>query len=61
MTEQSGLIPIGQAARLMELDPKYVDEIVQRWQDYTGNEAVFDGKDRTFEDLKSARLAKDAA
>ncbi len=36
MTEQSGLIPIGQAGRLMELDPKYV-EMVPRWRDYTGN------------------------
>ena len=23
-------------ARLMELDPKYTDVIVKRWQDYTG-------------------------
>ena len=61
MTEQSGLIPIGQAARLMELDPKYVDVIVTRWQDYSCKKAVLDGEDRTFDDLKSARLAKDAA
>ena len=61
MTEQSGLIPIGQAARLMELDPRYIDVIVIRWQDYTGNKALFYGEDRTFDDLKSARLAKDAA
>jgi len=27
-------------SRLMELDPKYVDVIVQRWQDYTGETAV---------------------
>ncbi|HEX7636326.1 MAG TPA: site-specific DNA-methyltransferase [Noviherbaspirillum sp.] len=27
-------------ARLIELDPKYADVIVQRWQDYTGNKAV---------------------
>jgi len=26
----------GRAARLMELDPKYVDVIVRRWQDWTG-------------------------
>ena len=59
MTEQSGLIPIGQAARLMELDPKYVDVIVTRWQDYTGNKAVLDGEDRTLEDIKGARLGAD--
>jgi len=51
----------GRAARLMELDPNYVDVIVQRWQEYNGKKAVLDGEDRTFEDLKSARLAKDAA
>ena len=59
MTEQSGLIPIGQAARLMELDPRYIDVIVIRWQDYSGNEAVLDGEDRTFEDIKGARLGAD--
>ena len=42
----------------MELDPKYVDVIVQRWQDYTGNKAVLDGEDRTFDDLKLARRPK---
>ena len=26
----------GRSARLMELDPKYVDVIVARWQDFTG-------------------------
>ncbi len=46
----------GRAARLMELDPKYVDVIVQRWQDYTGKKAVLDGEDWTFEDIKGARL-----
>lgn len=27
-------------ARLIELDPKYVDVIVRRWQDYTGQQAI---------------------
>ena len=27
-------------ARLIELDPKYVDVIVQRWQEFTGEEAI---------------------
>ena len=27
-------------SRLLELDPKYCDVIIQRWQDYTGKDAV---------------------
>lgn len=31
---------IGRKARLMELDPRYVDVIVRRWEDLTGQKAV---------------------
>ncbi|WKB50794.1 DNA modification methylase [Eleftheria terrae] len=31
---------VGRIARLMELDPKYADTIVRRWQDWTGKSAV---------------------
>lgn len=31
---------LGMSARLMELDPRFVDVIVRRWQDYTGRQAV---------------------
>jgi DNA modification methylase len=53
----------GRSVRLMALDPKFVDVIVQRWQDDTGNKAVLDAGDRTFDDLKVARKpkSKDAA
>ncbi|MGB4557637.1 MAG: site-specific DNA-methyltransferase [Burkholderiaceae bacterium] len=30
----------GRRARLIELDPKYVDTIVKRWQDWTGKQAT---------------------
>jgi len=30
----------GRVARLMELDPKYCDVIVKRWEDFTGKKAV---------------------
>jgi len=30
---------MGRRARLLEIDPKYVDVIIQRWQDYTGKTA----------------------
>ena len=44
----------------MELDPKYADVIVERWQNLTGQAAVLDGEERTFDDLRTAR-AKHAA
>jgi DNA modification methylase len=30
----------GRVARLIELDPKYVDVIVRRWEDFTGQTAI---------------------
>ena len=38
----------GRQARLTELDPKYVDVIVRRWEEYTGQEAVLDASQLTF-------------
>ena len=35
-------------ARLMEIDPKYCDATVRRWQEYTGKQAVLDGDGRPF-------------
>jgi DNA modification methylase len=32
----------GRSARLVELDPKYCDVIVKRWQEYSGKEAVLE-------------------
>lgn len=32
----------GRYARLMELDPKYVDVIVKRWQEFTGKKATLE-------------------
>jgi len=39
----------------MELDPKYVDVDVQRWQGLTGKKAILDGNGRTFEDVAAER------
>jgi hypothetical protein len=49
----------GRAARLMELDPRYVDVVCQRFQDYTGKAATLDGDGRTFEQLKAERAGND--
>ncbi len=33
-------------ARLIELDPKYADVIVRRWEAYTGETAICEAADR---------------
>jgi DNA modification methylase len=42
----------------IELDPKYVDVVVTRWQALSGQQATLDGDGRTFEAVKAARLAR---
>jgi len=39
----------------IELDPKYVDVIVQRWQTLSGKKAKLDGDGRTFEEVSQER------
>lgn len=41
----------GRLARLIELDPKYVDVIVRRWQDWTGQQATREADGLPFDDL----------
>jgi len=49
----------GRAARLVELDNKYVDVIVKRWQQYTGKEAILDGDGRTFSEIENGETLQD--
>ena len=44
----------GRRARLMELDPKYVDVIVKRWKEFTGKEAKRASDGAKFGDLVNA-------
>ncbi len=43
----------GRRARLVELDPKYVDVIVQRWQSLTGGSATHAATGQKFADSKA--------
>jgi len=36
----------GRVARVMELDPKYADVIVRRWEDFTGKKAIREAADQ---------------
>jgi DNA modification methylase len=38
----------GRHARMIELEPKYCDVIIRRWQEFTGKEASLDGDGRSF-------------
>ena len=39
----------------MELDPKYCDVIVKRWQDFTGKQAIHEATGKTFDEMKAAK------
>ena len=40
----------------LDIDPRYVDVAVIRWQDFTGANAILEGDGRTFEQVKAERL-----
>ena len=44
----------------LELDPKYVDVIVQRWQQLTGKQATLDGDGRKFDEVPLERRKESA-
>jgi len=48
-------------ANLMELDPKYVDVIVKRWQDFTGKIATLEETGESFNELSDIKNARQAA
>jgi DNA modification methylase len=47
----------GRQARLVELDPRYCDVIVRRWQAWTGEVATLEGDGRSFEEVAAAHAA----
>ena len=46
----------GRQARLIELEPKYCDVIVRRYQEFSGKEATLEADGRLFADLAAERL-----
>ena len=44
----------------LELDPKYVDVVVERWQALTGKKATLEGDSRTIDAIRADRLKVDA-
>ena len=44
---------LGRQARLMELDAKFVDVIVRRWQEFTGNQATHAATGATFAEVEA--------
>ena len=47
----------GRQARLIELDPRYCDVIVERWQRLTGGAAVLEASGERFDNLADQRDA----
>ncbi len=47
----------GRQARVMELDPKYCDVIVRRWQAFAGGVAVLEGTSESFDAIAAQRVA----
>jgi DNA modification methylase len=50
-------VQTGRVCYGVELDPKYCDVIVRRWQMYTGKQAVLGGDGRTFDEIAEERGA----
>lgn len=48
---------VGRNARLMELDPKYADVIIRRWEAYTGDTAIEEHTQESLQDREEAAHA----
>lgn len=42
---------------IMEFDPKFADVIINRWQDFTGQQATLEATGQTYDELKAERGA----
>ena len=48
---------VGRACLAIEIDPRYCDVAIERWQRFTGKSALLDGSDRSFDQVRSDRRA----
>jgi DNA modification methylase len=44
----------GRRARILEIEPVYVDVIIRRWQEFTGREARLEGSGQSFDELAAS-------
>jgi DNA modification methylase len=49
----------GRQARLIELEPKYCDVIIERWQQHTGRQALLEGSGRAFSAIDNSEQEED--
>ena len=58
----SSLIAADQTGRVcygLDIDPKYSDVAILRWQQHSGHQATLDGDGRSFEEVAQERVAHD--
>jgi DNA modification methylase len=49
---------IGRRAFCIEIDPRYVDVAIRRWQRFTRRDAILEATTQTFDELREARAGK---
>jgi hypothetical protein len=47
---------VGRQARALDIDPRYVDVAIRRWQAFTGRDAIHIESGRTFEEVSGDRV-----
>jgi len=50
----------GRQGRMIELEPKYCDVAILRWQEFTGRQAVLEGDGRSFDEIAAERVVEEA-